>query len=99
MTHFRKQPNGSWAFDSPITGTTYYAYRNEAGFAGRDWYVTRLDSTADGTIEVTVEDMLASRKECVQVAEMDAKDQDRRAGYRAQVDAALAAGHDLFGQS
>ncbi len=71
-THFRRQPNGSYAFDSQITGVTYYAYRNEAGFAGRQWYVTRLDSL---DVETTVADMLASRKEAVEVASEDAASQ------------------------
>ena len=78
--HFRRQPNGSYAFDVATTGTTYFAYRNEAGFEGRQWYVTRLDST--DAPEAHVEDMLASRKECVAVAYEDAAREARISAAR-----------------
>lgn len=42
--HFTKEPDGGWSFDAP-TGT-YKALRNEAGFAGRDWELWKLESAA-----------------------------------------------------
>lgn len=66
--HFRRQPNGGYAFD--VNGTTYIAYRNEAGFAGRDWYLTKLEGEV-GTpheIETFVRDMLVSRNAAAEIA-------------------------------
>lgn len=75
--HFRKQPDGGWAFD--LEGRTYIAYRNAAGFEGRAWYLTRLGGEV-GTVnelQTTIEDMLATRAECVEVAREDAERENR----------------------
>jgi hypothetical protein len=55
---FRKMPDSGWAFI--VNDAEYFAVRNEAGFAHRNWELYR-----DGHL---VADQLASRAECVDTA-------------------------------
>lgn len=64
---FKKMPDGSWTFTWGVR--LYRAYRNIAGFAGRDW---ELWTDVAGHW-IIVEDMLGSRQECVDRAAEDAR--------------------------
>lgn len=84
MTHFRKQPDGSWRFNSPTTGDTYEAWRNPAGFAGRDWELRKIDWYAIargryGEMRKVIRDDYASRADCVAaVGNIEAFDESLR---------------------
>ena len=69
MTKFTKILAGRYEFTSRF-GEHYEAVRNEAMFGGRAWELRELvDYGTPACRSVFVEDMLASRDECAQIAE------------------------------
>jgi hypothetical protein len=64
---FTKTMRGGWLFT--IEGQSFEAIRNIAGFAHRDWEVwTHVGGYRLGVQGKCIEDQLASRAECVEVA-------------------------------
>ena len=62
MKFTKQTTNGGWTggWNFGIGGLIFTAWRNEAGFAGRQWELHR-----DGRI---IEDMLATRQDCIDLA-------------------------------
>lgn len=74
---------GGWAFR--IEGHEFVAWRNEAGFAGRDWELWPVNNGTDAwgvTTTFPHIDMVASRGECVTEAERMVKRSNESAAIR-----------------